>query len=112
MNYFLLNIQILFIQGETIRRDPGASFRYNTQNRQLRMYLFRQCEFTIKTKNAPFFMNFPNFYKNSNFFRLGWSFKEPVLSEKTTTFVIFRKIMKKGAFLIFTVNSGYFTLLK
>src|SRR6185437_5932192 len=29
---------------------------------------YNDSEFTVKTKNAPFFMNFPNMYKIGNFF--------------------------------------------
>jgi hypothetical protein len=32
---------------------------------------YNDSEYVVKTKDAPFFMNFPNIYKNGNFFPTG-----------------------------------------
>jgi hypothetical protein len=38
---------------------------------------YNDSEHAVKTKNAPFFMNFPNINKNwATFLLLDWSFKE------------------------------------
>ena len=36
---------------------------------------YNDSEHAVKTKNAPFFMNFPNFTKMATFFPLDWSCK-------------------------------------
>ena len=56
---------------------------------------YNESEYAVKTKNAPFFMNFPNINQNGNFFLLDWSFKSSVwfakfgLQRKSTNFLKF-----------------------
>jgi hypothetical protein len=58
-------------------RDLGASFRCNTQISNFANFTRDFLEtvsdsgHAVKTKNALFFMNFTNFYKNSNLFPTG-----------------------------------------
>src|SRR5689334_767261 len=64
---------------------------------------------TIKTKNAPCFLNFLNINKNWQLFSQ-WtgSLKNQYERGKVALLLIFRKIMKNGAFFVFTASSESF----
>jgi hypothetical protein len=50
---------------------------------------YNDSEHVVKTKNAPFFMNFQNINKNDNFFPLDWSLKKVfrLIAEGATRFL-------------------------
>jgi hypothetical protein len=68
---------------------------------------YNDSEHAVKTKNAPFFMNFLNINKNGNFFH--WSFKFILFSSVTRKYYLdfykIKKIASSGE-LNFTMNTN------
>ena len=82
--FFIFTLYDNGIPGYTLAAQSTAwdargcpSFRCNTQVSNFANFTcdyletISDSEFTVKTKNGPFFMNFPNISKKGNFFLLG-----------------------------------------